>query len=70
MFSGIDFLLVIYLYLIIIISVGLLLSRKKSNTPEYFLANRNISWFVVGAALFASNIDSGHLSRNSHLPYN
>jgi SSS family solute:Na+ symporter len=52
------------------ISVGLLLSRKKSNTSEYFLANRNIGWFVVGSALFASNIGSEHLGRNSHLSYN
>jgi SSS family solute:Na+ symporter len=60
MFSGIDF-LVVFVYLIIIISVGLLISRKKSNTSEYFLANRNIGWFVVGSALFASNIGSEHL---------
>jgi len=60
MFSGIDFLVVV-IYLIIIISVGLLLSRKKSNTSEYFLANRNIGWFVVGSSLFASNIGSEHL---------
>ena len=69
MFSGIDFLVVV-IYLIIIISVGLLLSRKKSNTSVYFLANRNISWFVVGSALFTSNIGSEHLGRNSHLSYN
>ena len=35
MFSGIDSLLVV-LYLIVIVSVGLL-SRKKLNTSEYFL---------------------------------
>tara|TARA_B100001146_G_scaffold131050_1_gene115110 strand:+ start:1316 stop:1525 length:210 start_codon:yes stop_codon:yes gene_type:complete len=69
MFSGIDSLVVV-IYLIIIISVGLLLSRKKINTSEYFLANRNIGWFVVGSALFASNIGSGHLGRISHLSYN
>ena len=69
MFSEIDFLVVV-IYLIIIIWVGLLLSRKKTNTSEYFLANRNIGWFVVGSALFASNIGSGHLGRISHLSYN
>ena len=69
MFSGIDY-LVVDIYLIIIISVGLLLSRKKTNTSEYFLANRNIGWFVVGSALFASNIGSGHFGRISHLSYN
>ena len=69
MFNGIDFFVVV-IYLINIISVGLLLSRKKLNTSEYFLANRNIGWFVVGSALFASNIGSEHLGRNSHLSYN
>ena len=58
------------IYLIIIISVGLLLSMKKSHTSEYFFANRNIDWFVVGSALFASNIGSEHFGRNSHLSYN
>jgi Na+/proline symporter len=47
MFSGIDF-LVVFVYLIIIISVGLLISRKKSNTSEYFLANRNIGFERLG----------------------
>ena len=70
MFSGIDFLMVV-IYLFIIVSVGLLLSRKKSNTSEYFFfANRNIDWFIVGSALFASNIGSEHFGRINHLSYN
>lgn len=31
------------------------------STQGYFLAGRNVGWFVVGAALFASNIGSEHL---------
>lgn len=60
MFSGLDF-FVVGTYLILIISVGLFLSKKRSNTTEYFLANRNVGWFVIGSALFASNIGSEHL---------
>jgi len=60
MFSGLDF-FVVGAYLTLIISVGLFLSKKRSNTTEYFLANRNVGWFVIGAALFASNIGSEHL---------
>ena len=30
-------------------------------TSEYFLADRNVGWFVIGSALFASNIGSEHL---------
>jgi solute:Na+ symporter, SSS family len=33
----------------------------KETSADYFLAGRNIGWFVVGASLFASNIGSEHL---------
>jgi SSS family solute:Na+ symporter len=32
-----------------------------SGAEDYFLANRNVGWFVVGASIFASNIGSEHL---------
>jgi SSS family solute:Na+ symporter len=35
--------------------------RQGNNTTDYFLAGRNVGWFVVGASLFASNIGSEHL---------
>ena len=36
--------------------------RSGRETSEgYFLAGRNVGWFVVGASLFASNIGSEHL---------
>jgi SSS family solute:Na+ symporter len=36
--------------------------RKGQRTSdEYFLAGRNLGWFVVGASIFASNIGSEHL---------
>ena len=36
-------------------------SRKQETSADYFLAGRNIGWFVIGASLFASNIGSEHL---------
>jgi SSS family solute:Na+ symporter len=33
----------------------------KETTDDYFLAGRNLGWFVVGASIFASNIGSEHL---------
>jgi SSS family solute:Na+ symporter len=36
-------------------------SRKQDTSEDYFLAGRNIGWFVVGASLFASNIGSEHI---------
>jgi len=57
---GIDFLIVI-LYFALVIGIGLYYSKEKDNTSQYFLANRNLGWFVIGASLFASNIGSEHL---------
>ena len=36
-------------------------SKRKGTPDDYFLANRNLGWFIVGASIFASNIGSEHL---------
>ena len=53
--------IVLGLYFAIILGVGIYSSRTKDDTSQYFLANRNLGWFVIGASLFASNIGSEHL---------
>jgi SSS family solute:Na+ symporter len=35
--------------------------KNKDTATDYFLAGRNLGWFVVGASIFASNIGSEHL---------
>ena len=35
--------------------------RRGTGSQGYFLAGRNVGWFVIGASLFASNIGSEHL---------
>ena len=35
--------------------------QNKDTADDYFLAGRNLSWFIVGASIFASNIGSEHL---------
>jgi SSS family solute:Na+ symporter len=35
--------------------------RGKDTADDYFLASRNLGWFVVGASIFSSNIGSEHL---------
>ena len=53
---------VIILYLLCIIFVGLWFSRKKKKTSKgYFLAGKSLTWSVIGASLFASNISTVHL---------
>ena len=35
--------------------------RRSKSSSDYFLAGRNIGWFIIGASLFAANIGSEHL---------
>ena len=52
----------ISIYFAILIGIAVWVIRKKnSNTEDYFLAGRNVGWFVVGASIFASNIGSEHV---------
>ena len=50
----------IYFLALIAVAVWVFLQKNK-NTEDYFLAGRNVGWFVIGSALFASNIGSEHL---------
>lgn len=42
------------------VAIWVILQRNK-NTEDYFLAGRNVGWFVIGASIFASNIGSEHV---------
>ncbi|TQV85273.1 sodium/solute symporter [Exilibacterium tricleocarpae] len=35
--------------------------QAQENTEAFFLAGKNVGWFIIGASLFASNIGSEHL---------
>jgi SSS family solute:Na+ symporter len=57
----IDWLFVI-LYLVVIGAVSVWSIRKSKETAsDYFLANRNLGWFVIGASILASNVGSEHI---------
>ena len=54
--------LAILCYFGILASVGWWVVRKGKNTADdYFLAGRNLGWWVIGASIFASNIGSEHI---------
>ena len=36
-------------------------SRAKDTAADYFLAGRNLGWWIIGASIFASNIGSEHI---------
>ena len=57
---------VVALYFAVVAAIAVwAVARERRGGPEtadgYFLAGRNVGWFVVGASLFASNIGSEHL---------
>ena len=59
--TGIDW-LVIALYFGLLMGVAWYVVRKnKDNATDYFLAGRNLGWWVIGSSIFASNIGSEHV---------
>jgi solute:Na+ symporter, SSS family len=49
-------------YFVIILGVAWWVIRQAQDTStDYFLAGRHLGWFIVGAAIFSSNIGSEHL---------
>ena len=50
----------IYFAALIGVAIWVVVQNNK-NTEDYFLAGRNVGWFVIGASIFASNIGSEHV---------
>jgi len=52
----------IALYFAVLTGVAWWVVRRGSNSAaDYFLAGRNLGWWVIGASIFASNIGSEHI---------
>jgi SSS family solute:Na+ symporter len=59
--TGVDW-VAIALYFGILLGVAWWVVKKSKDTADdYFLAGRNLGWWVVGASIFASNIGSEHI---------
>ncbi len=60
-FATIDF-IIFGAYCLLILSVGLFVSRDKKghekNAEDYFLAGKSLPWWAVGASLIAANISA------------
>ena len=53
---------VIAIYFGILLAVAWWVVKKgKDSAADYFLAGRNLGWWVIGASIFASNIGSEHI---------
>ncbi|ETX29851.1 sodium:solute symporter [Roseivivax isoporae] len=49
---------VLVLYFLVVIAIGVWVSRRTESGEDLFLAGRTLTWGVVGFSLFASNISS------------
>ena len=59
--TGIDW-IVIAIYFGILLTVAWWVVKKgKDSAADYFLAGRNLGWWIIGASIFASNIGSEHI---------
>ena len=59
--EGLDWIVLGIYFLALILVAVWVVSQKNKNTEDYFLAGRNVGWFVIGASIFASNIGSEHV---------
>lgn len=60
-FGSIDWIVMI-LYFALIGGISIWsIRRKKDSSADYFLADRNLGWFVIGASILASNVGSEHI---------
>jgi len=54
-------LLVIVLYLVALVTIGMIRGRKLHGDTDFFLAGRKLRWPVIGFSIFSSNISAEHL---------
>jgi len=59
--TGSDWIIILAYFGILAGIVWWVIRKNKDTTDDYFLAGRNLGWFVIGASIFASNIGSEHL---------
>lgn len=60
-FATLDWIVIASYFALLTMVAVWVITRKHKNTADYFLAGRNLGWFVVGASIFASNIGSEHV---------
>ncbi len=57
----VDWIIIAGYFLIILGIASWVIKKREDTSTDYFLAGRHLSWFIVGASIFASNIGSEHL---------
>jgi SSS family solute:Na+ symporter len=59
--AGLDWVVILLYFALLMGLTWWVIRRAKDTADDYFLASRNLGWFIVGASIFASNIGSEHL---------
>src|SRR5437762_9446645 len=59
--TSLDWLMIAFYFGILLCVAWWVVRRSKENATDYFLAGRNLGWWVIGASIFASNIGSEHI---------
>jgi SSS family solute:Na+ symporter len=59
--TNLDWLAIAFYFGILLCVAWWVVRRAKDTATDYFLAGRNLGWWVIGASIFASNIGSEHI---------
>jgi len=60
-FELLDWIVLVGYFAVLLFVAYWVIKKENKNTEDYFLAGRNMGWFVIGASIFASNIGSEHV---------
>ncbi|HYW79293.1 MAG TPA: sodium:solute symporter [Thermoguttaceae bacterium] len=59
--DSVDWVVIVGYFALLLGLAWWVIRKNKDTADDYFLAGRNLGWFIVGASIFASNIGSEHL---------
>ena len=51
-------LIIVVAYLVLIVAVGVRLSRRVSDARDFFLAGRSLTWYVIGLSIIGTNVSA------------
>ena len=60
-FETLDWIIIAAYFLTLLGVAYWVIRQQQKNSEDYFLAGRNVGWFVIGSSIFASNIGSEHV---------
>lgn len=59
--TGLDWIAIGGYFAVLLVVAWSAITKEKDTAADYFLAGRNLGWWIIGASIFASNIGSEHI---------